>query len=95
MRFDQIDILVEFARWIGAAIAAGGLIGAVITWASLPRHDPFLWGIWFSTILSGIGLIIFATGVLAQIVTARAAQDALTELKRIRVATETAAARGA
>lgn len=90
MRFDQIDLLVLAARNLGGIIMAGGVIGAVISWAKLGRNDPFLWGIWFNVFLAGLALTLVATGVLAQIVTARAAQDAAADIRAMRRAAESA-----
>lgn len=84
MRFDQIDILVMLSRVFGGLMIAGGAVGGfVAAMAAGPRSDPALWP-WVALALSGLWLVNFCTGVLAQIETARAAQDSLQELRAIK-----------
>lgn len=84
MRFDQIDILVMLSRVLGGLMIAGAAVGGFVAFmASGPRSEPALWP-WVALALSGVMLVNFCTGVLAQIVTARAAQDSLKELREIR-----------
>lgn len=90
MRFDGIDILVDLSRLLGGALMGIGLIGGIANWVKLQRGDVFYWPLWTSSFFSGLALIIICTGVLAQIITARASQDSLTELRAIRKAVESA-----
>lgn len=84
MRFDQIDILVLAARNLGGLLMAGAMLGAAVTYGTTgPREDFILWP-WVWLLLSGLSLVVFCTGVMAQIVTARAVQDGLIELRAIK-----------
>lgn len=84
MRFDQIDILIMGARNLGGILLGGSILGGVITFAKVERGDDINLIPWISGALSGLGLVIVCTGVLAQIVTSRAAQDGLQELRAIK-----------
>lgn len=88
MRFSQIDIFIDLARLLGGAMMLASALGAIANWISLDRGDLFFWHFWFSAFCTGLGLVVVCTGVLAQIVTARATQDALHELRKIREAAE-------
>jgi hypothetical protein len=88
MRFSQVDILIDIARNIGGAIMAISIVSGLVNWLKLERGDVFLWPIWVSGFLAGLSLIVVCTGVLAQIVTARATQDSLFELRKIRAELE-------
>lgn len=86
MRFDQIDLFVMLSRNLGGILIAIGIGGGIVAYAGAgPREAFSLWP-WISLALSGVWLVNFTTGVLAQIGAARAAQDGVLELRAIREA---------
>lgn len=84
MRFDQIDIYVFGTRNLGGIMLVGSTIGAVITFGTAERGESIAVWPWISLALFSLVLIMICTGVLAQIVTARCAQDSLKELREIK-----------
>lgn len=84
MRFSEIDIFVMFSRILGGLILAAGVAGCAYTFFTRERGAVLDFWPWIALALSGVWLVNFCTGVLAQIVAARATQDTVEELKALR-----------